>query len=48
MFDKKDIKNLTEEQIDEIVNKILPINENDWNMFIDLMFPGKQNEGDKK
>ena len=36
------IKDLTEEQIDEIVNKIIPIDKkNDLDMFLDLMFPVK-------
>lgn len=37
------IKNLTEEQID----KIVPIQQNSWNMFLDLMFNVKQNRGVK-
>lgn len=32
------IKDLTEEQMDEIINKIIPIYKNDWDMFLDLMF----------
>lgn len=40
------IKNLTEEQMDEIAHKIIPIDKNDWDMFLDLMFNVKQNRGD--
>lgn len=40
------IKNLTEEQIDEIAHKIIPIERDSWDGFLDLMFNVKQNRGD--
>lgn len=33
-------------QIKNLTHKLIPIDKNDWDMFLDLMFPVKQNRGD--